>query len=153
MKTYPMKARIRDITAISDEHRHLAAIIEQWPLLVERISDITFKRWEKTRIGPNPGKKWGLTAGEAIHALYDGDAQSSRFDGLRGSIEALCCPKRASGDVRPTSIALGYKLRNFKHRVVGVRRFTSRTDRTHTESWAVEDATGEPENNVIPLKQ
>lgn len=148
----PMGARIKDIASVSDEHRQLAGILEQWQALVACVSRADRVSWSTKRIGPKPARRWGLTAGEAIHALYDGGAQGdSTFDGLRGAIEALCCPRRASGEVRPTSVALGCRLRGFKHRVVGTNRFTSRTDRTRVEIWAVEDASAEPPDNVVDI--
>lgn len=154
----PMNARIREIAAISDEHRQMAAILEMWPRLIECIYTAEKKRWDAGKKDqPKPTLRWGLSASEAIHSLYDGDASDkSSFDPLRDAVEALCCPRRASGEVRPTAVALGHKLRGFKKRTVGGKRFTSVTN-THTkvDTWAVEDATGNDDgkSNVVELKK
>jgi hypothetical protein len=147
----PMSVRIMDIASVSDAHRHLAQLIENWPLLVQQVSDADMRHWknaqtnEKTAGKPLPTPRWGLGAGEAIHELYenDGGATGNKFRPLREAIEALCCPKRVTGEIKPTSNALAGKLRSFKARVVGGKRFMSVTNsHTQTETWGIEFADG-----------
>ena len=157
----PMAGRVKEAAAKSDEHRQILGILRMWPLLVGEITRRELAAWEfdqtkpeRSRFGePKPAPRWGLSASEAIMALYDemGEAKASQFEPLREAIEALCCPRRASGEIRPTAVALAHKLRGYKKRVVGGRRFASSTNTvTNSDIWMVEDAqTGE---TIVEIK-
>lgn len=159
----PLGGRIKEPAAASEDHRQIVAIMNLWPRLVGRASEIELEAWKRDQdraasdlFGePRPTPRWGIMASEAISLLYDSGATTSQFTPLREAIETLCCPKRASGEVRPTPTALSGKLRIFKKRVVGGRRFMSEMN-THTkiDIWTVEDmTTGEPLIEAVGIER
>ena len=157
----PMSGRVRDPVAASDEHRQLVVVLQMWPKLVGELTRRDREEWERQQKSPDkplfgkpaPKVRWGLSASDALSALYDerAEARASQFNPLREGIEALCCPKRSSGDIRPTAVVLGHKLRAFKLRVVSGRRLNSISNsHTRIDTWTVEDAqTGE---SIIEIK-
>lgn len=82
----------------------------------------------------------GVTAKDAIATLYPPQRRSDEpqppdgFDELRDAIEALCAP--APGKP-PRAQGLGYKLRQYRRRVIGNRMLECRKDRNGVARWLV----------------
>lgn len=125
----PMKARPESDGEVDVEVQALTTLLEMLPKLA-------------VQLGGHEASAMGLAGREIIAALYDPQlgpaAEWAVFEPLKEAIEILCRPRFGKASARPDPMALGFKLRSLRKRVIGSRRLVGEPDRTGTMMWYVE---------------
>lgn len=123
----PMKARPESDGEVDVEVQALSTLLGQLPKLAQKLYN---------------DPRAGLAARIVIMALYENPqgptADWAAFEPLKEAIEILCRPKFGKSSARPDPMALGFKLRSLRKRVIGGNRLVGELDRTGTTVWHVE---------------
>lgn len=123
----PMKARPENDQDVDPEAQALSTLLGQLPNLAEKLCG-------------NPAA--GLAARTVIMVLYENPegetAEWAVFEPLKEAIEILCRQKFGKSGAKPDPMALGFKLRSLRKRVIGGRRLAGEPDRNGTIVWHVE---------------
>jgi hypothetical protein len=84
----------------------------------------------------------GVAARTIISALYESQPGPTddwaSFEPLKEAIEILCRPKFGKSSAKPDPMALGFKLRSLRKRVIGGNRLVGEPDRNGVMMWYVE---------------
>jgi hypothetical protein len=128
----PMKARPERDEEVDVETQALACVLDQLPVLHQKLHDLS----------PDAINGIGVAARTVVSALYEMTPEWSEFEPLREAVETLCKPKGGkSSSGKPDAIALGYKLRAMRSRIVGGRKLVGTLSRSNVMMWRVEKTT------------
>jgi hypothetical protein len=123
----PMKARPESDGEVDVEVQALSTLLMEWPKLAKKLYG---------------QPDYGMAARSVIMALYEAQSGPTEewapFEALKEAIEILCRPKFGKSSAKPDPMALGFKLRSLRKRVIGGNRLVGEPDRTGTMVWRVE---------------
>ncbi len=125
----PMKARPEGDEEVDVDAQALRCLLEQLPLLHAKLRVLA----------PDSVGEDGVAARTIVSALYEQNPEWPEFEPFREAVETLC-KKKGNNQAKPDPIALGYKLRSMRSRIMGGRKLVGKTGDAHVTMWRVESS-------------